>query len=389
MLTIMIAAHNAEHTIVRAIKSCIEESYKILLIDDHSTDDTVAKAEQIGGRRLRVIHTPEPGGVSIARQTGLEAVRTPFAAWLDADDEWLPRRADRILKSLNLGFDIVTDSIELHDGPTGRFLRRMEVPFFLRRETIPVRLFERNYLPGDTQVGFRTKVFCDAGGYDPKIFGSESFDLLLRAIAKGATFGYLKESGYRIYAYPGSVSRNLPRMLSATAIVLKKHSYDDIYKLCRNAGYTHRVSSWVLVSMATFRTEYNIALEYLEQASPCDADPQTVLEPDGPLPFPEGWRRAFFRGSLLLSIGDHDQTAAAKLNRARSLLQTAEGDNNLGVALARLGRTAEAMELFAMALKQFPKYLDAELNLTTDEKNHITKHPIRRQAARFEYELRF
>ena len=388
ILTIMITARNAAQTIERAVTSCTGENVEILLIDDNSTDDTVSKAKRIGGQKLRVVRAPEPGGVPNARQTGLDAVQTPYAAWLDADDEWLPGRAGRLIEALHQGCDVVTDMIDLYDGPTATFLRRLEVPSFLRQEPVPVRLFERNYLPGDTQVGFRTQVFRDAGGYDPHVFGPESYDLLLRSIAKGARFSYLRENGYRMYAYPGSVSRDLPRIRSATALALRKHAYEKVRNLCLSAGYSPRVAAWVLVSMATFREEFDSALAFLEQASPVDADPLSILEPDGPLPMPEGWRRAFFRGSLLLLLGGHDRSAAAELLRVESILPTAEAANNLGVAQMRLGRTIEAMNLFAKALERFPGYLDAKLNLAAEEKNNITTHPIRQQAARFEYETR-
>jgi Flp pilus assembly protein TadD len=41
----------------------------------------------------------------------------------------------------------------------------------------------------------------------------------------------------------------------------------------------------------------------------------------------------------------------------------AEARNNLGIALIRLGRTAEAMEQFQKALRAHPDYLDAARNL--------------------------
>lgn len=385
MLTIMIAARNAAGTIERAISSCLEEDAKILLVDDHSTDDTVLRAKRIAEERLHVINAPDPGGVPIARQAGLAAVQTPFAAWLDADDGWLPGRKDRLLRELKQGCDVVSDRVDLYDGPTGRFLRHLEAPPFLRRESVPVRLFERNYLPGDTQVGFRVEAFRAAGGYDSRVYGPESFDLLLRAITRGATFVYLKESGYRMYAYPGSVSRDLPRLRAAVALALRKHPFEAVRGLCLAAGYPPRVAAWVLVSMAIFREEFAVAIKFLEQASPVDADPQTILEPNGPLPLPEGWRRAFYQGTLLLLIGGNDHAAKAELRRAETILPTAEGANNLGVAQKRLGRLSAAAELFTAALQRFPEYLDARLNLVGDTADHITVHPLRRQFSRFEY----
>jgi len=209
-VTILIAAKNAAETIERAIRSCLPEpNAPIILVDDHSTDTTVRRAVAIAGTRLRVIR-PATAGVAAARQAALDAVETEFAAWLDADDEWVPGRLPRLSALLDGGADIATEAIDLYDGASGAWMRRLPIPDFLRGPRGAVRLFERNFLPGDTQVAFRVRTFRDAGGYDPSIAGPESYDVLLRAIRRGARLSFGDEAGYRMHAYPQSLSRNVP-----------------------------------------------------------------------------------------------------------------------------------------------------------------------------------
>src|SRR5262245_45431129 len=124
-LTIAIAARNAEATIERAVRSCATERCRILLVDDHSTDRTVARARGVLGSRLRVLSTPDPGGVPVARQCGLEAIQTDLGAWLDADDEWIPGRAERLVGMLDDGCDVAVDAFDLHDGTTGVWRQRL------------------------------------------------------------------------------------------------------------------------------------------------------------------------------------------------------------------------------------------------------------------------
>ncbi len=384
--TILIAARNAAATIVRAVQSaCSELGCPLVLVNDHCTDDTVARARAAAGDRLRVVSAPDPGGVPLARQTGLDAVETGFAAWLDADDEWIPGRAGRLSAALSAGADVATEAIDLHDGSNGAFLRRLTIPEFVRCEVTPARLFERNHLPGDTQVAFRTALFRAAGGYDPAVYGVESFDLLLRAVAVGARFHCGSEGGYRMYAYPQSVSRNLARQRAALATALRKHDYERVRLLCLAAGESARVAAWVLVSMALFRDEPAAALQFIDVASPAAADPGEILERDGPWPFREGWRRAFQRGTCLLLVGGRDAEAAQELRQAEALEPTAEGANNLGVALARCGQLSEARSCFERSEARFPGYLDARLNREAAMPERITTHPLRRQASRSEY----
>lgn len=385
-LTIMIAVRNGAATIERAVRSCADETrVPLLLIDDHSTDNTVALARAASGDTLRVIAAPNPGGVAPARQAGLDAVDTPFAAWLDADDEWIPGRMSRMVAALESGCDVSVDAVDLHDGDTGAWLKRLTIPGFLRVPDGAVRLFERNFLPGDSQVGFRVAAFREAGGYDATLFGPESYDILLRVLARGAHFSWCDTVGYRMYAYPDSVSRNVARQREAVARALRKHSYETVRGLYLAAGYRSRVAAWALVSMALFREEPAEALRLLETASPADADASEILEPDGPLPVREGWRRAFTQGAALLLLGEHDVEALEACQAAERLEPTPEGVNNLGVALARLGELDAAHRAWEEAARRFPGYADARANATAPTAFAITSHPLRRQASRNDY----
>lgn len=385
-LTILMAARNAAATVERAMASCVAETdCRLILIDDHCTDDTVAKASAVAGSRLRVLQAPDPGGIPLARQTGLDAIDTEFATWVDADDEWIPGRAARMVQMLDGGVDVAIDAFDLFDGESGRRLRHLPIPAFLQRPGGALRLFERNWLPGDSPVGFRTETFRRAGGYDPAVFGPESYDLLLRALMQDARFGWSAEVGYRIYAYPGSVSRQVERQRAAVATALKKHEYEAVRQRLVAAGYSGRIAAWSLVSMALFRREYGAALQFIDEASPADANPLEVLEADGPWPYREGWRRAFTRGTALLLFGGRDLQALQELKSAEGIESTPEGANNLGIALARLGRSAEAQRLWQAACEGYDGYADARNNLTRPGADHITPLPLRRLAARVDY----
>lgn len=163
-LTVILCARDAAATIERAVASVLpERECRLLLVDDGSRDATVERARRIAGERLRVVATAPPGGIPCARQAGLDACETAHAAWLDADDEWIPGRAARIVRALGAGADVFCEAIELYDGATGRPLRRLDVPDFLCARGGAMRLFERNHLPGDTQVGFRVACFREIG----------------------------------------------------------------------------------------------------------------------------------------------------------------------------------------------------------------------------------
>lgn len=384
-ITTVICARNAASTVARAVTSACEQGGPVILVDDGSTDDTVALARAAGGARLEVVRPSEHRTLGFARQAGVDAVNTPWLMWLDADDELLPGRGSALLAHATAnGCDAVWDAAELRDGATGRLIRNLPMPPFMERPGAAVRLFERNFTPGPAWPLVRSEV-ARAVGYDGALPTGDDLDFMLRAQCAGWRLGFSGRCGYRQYAYASSLSRDLAHQRGWVAHVLRKHEYADVRARFRAAGFGARVTAWGLVSMALFRNEPTAALAFVDEASPPGSRADEILEPDGPWPFREGWRRAFQRGTCLILIGGRDAEAAAELQRAESLEPTAEGANNLGVALARLGRGAEAALCWEAAGRRFPGYLDASRNLKDPGNNYITTHPLRRIASRSEY----
>lgn len=106
-ISVVIPLYNKEKEITRAIGSVFEQTMKdfeVIIINDGSTDrscEIVASyAGQLGweGRnRIRIIDQVNQG-VSAARNRGIEEGKSDLIAFLDADDEWLPRYLETILR---------------------------------------------------------------------------------------------------------------------------------------------------------------------------------------------------------------------------------------------------------------------------------------------------
>ena len=319
-----------------------------------------------------------------ARGAAVAAVETPWLQWLDADDELLPDRATRLLDAaMTDDRDAVWDAAELYDGLTGRPRRRLPMPPFMGHAAAAVRLFERNHVPGPAWPLVRTEV-ARRVGYDRQLPTADDLDFMLRLVCAGGRLGFVESCGYRQFAYPSSLSRDRRHQGTWVGVVLRKHAYEDVRARYLDAGWPRRVADWALVTMAAFREEWSTALSFLESASP-PAVEDDVLEPAGPWPFPEHWRRAFHRGTLLLLEGGHDAEAAGELEAAEARRPSAEGANNLGVALARLGRDEEAAVCFEQARARCPDYADARANLAAAAPLRITALPLRPIAARADY----
>lgn len=94
-LSIIIPVYNAEKFITRCIDSILSQSftdYELLLIDDGSTEESGAICDEYAAKdaRIRVFHK-ENGGVSSARNLGLDKATGDYILFADADDYYYNR----------------------------------------------------------------------------------------------------------------------------------------------------------------------------------------------------------------------------------------------------------------------------------------------------------
>ena len=99
-VSFIIPAYNAENTIEECINKILKISRKdieVLVIDDGSKDKTAEICKSIQDSRIRFIHK-ENGGVSSARNMGIDSALGEYLLFCDADD-WI--QADEIEKVIN------------------------------------------------------------------------------------------------------------------------------------------------------------------------------------------------------------------------------------------------------------------------------------------------
>lgn len=111
-VSFIVPAFNAADTLERAVGSAIRQNgltLEVIVVDDGSVDDTLAVANAIAERwsNVKVVHTSN-GGVSRARNVGLNAAMGTWVAFLDSDDELVGNAYGELLGSNAIdGFDIV------------------------------------------------------------------------------------------------------------------------------------------------------------------------------------------------------------------------------------------------------------------------------------------
>lgn len=111
LVSVVIPCFNAADTIVRAIDSVRQQTYRpfeIIAVDDVSTDNTRALLrEQAARGDVTLIELERNLRAAGARNAGIARARGEFIAFLDADDEFLPEKLARQVEVLLARPDVV------------------------------------------------------------------------------------------------------------------------------------------------------------------------------------------------------------------------------------------------------------------------------------------
>jgi glycosyltransferase involved in cell wall biosynthesis len=229
-VSVIIPAYNAGKSIGRALASVVAQSYteiEIIVVDDGSTDDTVAVVESFAlrDRRIRLVRQANRG-VAAARNRGLAEGRSDYIAPLDADDIWLPENLTRQVGALEAAGPATPFSfarsfrIDEHDRLMPGWRRRKRPP-----PSDYIGLLRNNWVGCGSAAVFRRDAVLSVGGYDESLRarnaqGAEDWKLVLRLASKAPGVA-INDSliGYRVSS--AGMSKNLEPMMKSVLLVIE------------------------------------------------------------------------------------------------------------------------------------------------------------------------
>ena len=125
LVSVITPCYNGSAYIATCIESVIAQTFQnweMIIVDDCSTDNSagiIKRYEQIDSR-IKYLCTPAPSGSpSMPRNIGIELSRGEYIAFLDCDDQWLPRKLEEQLRfAVDNGYEFVYSNYEkvAYDG---------------------------------------------------------------------------------------------------------------------------------------------------------------------------------------------------------------------------------------------------------------------------------
>jgi glycosyltransferase involved in cell wall biosynthesis len=184
IVSVIIPAYNAEKTILATLESVQRQTlsdFELIVIDDGSTDHTVDLAKTLQDPRLKIF-SYQNGGVSVARNRGIQHASGDFISFIDADDLWMPDKLQLQLEALQKNPEAgVAYSWTIFVDEKGTVLYAQE-PVFHEGNVYPHLLVE-NFILNGSNVLIRRQFVEAVGDFHAPLKYAEDWEFYIRLAA--------------------------------------------------------------------------------------------------------------------------------------------------------------------------------------------------------------
>ena len=219
-VSVIIPVFNKATTIQKTIESVLAQTFtdfELLLVNDASTDNSLAIIEQFRDSRIQLINQ-EHKGVSYTRNTGIKASKSPFVAFLDADDIWQQNHLENMIQLSKNHFECAVFS----SGYSVIYPNKIRNFNFKTAPKNPMDFFENSLdfsLLNNSNIMIKKTVFDTVGYYDTSYPGGEDTELWIRMMLK-----------YKLcFSNEITVTINKNLAQQASAVLTNYHKVDYVF----------------------------------------------------------------------------------------------------------------------------------------------------------------
>jgi glycosyltransferase involved in cell wall biosynthesis len=215
-VSIIIPTYNRADLMPRAVNSVLNQIFKdfeLIIIDDGSTDNTkqVVDEFQKKDKRIKYIWQENSGTPSKPKNTGIKNSYGEYIAFLDSDDEWLPKKLKKQLnvfknsKKEDLGF-VGCNALIVNEKTGTETVYNM--PLY-NDKIFFEKLLKNNFIWSSSGALVKKEVFEKIGLFDEKLKYGEDWDMWIR-IAQKYNFDFVPEVLFKYYIHSSSVTNTTP-----------------------------------------------------------------------------------------------------------------------------------------------------------------------------------
>lgn len=228
LISIVLPTYNGARYLRKSLDSCLAQTFadfELIVVNDCSTDDTGAIAEEYARKdlRIRVIHNTFNKKLPLSLNIGFEQARGAYHTWTSDDNFYAPGALMTMVIALQTDeqTDLVYTDYSLVDGQDKVFGKRT---------------FNNIYEGFTEWLGcgacflYKAEIFAANRGYNPGAFLIEDYDFFMRAFLR-FTFLYLPR--YDLYYYrehDASLTSNQSDVVNDLAKMMIERQMDALEK---------------------------------------------------------------------------------------------------------------------------------------------------------------
>ena len=228
IVSVVIPMYNSASSIIDVLSGIEKQTRvdlikQVIVVDDGSKDNSSSIVEQYYQRsKLDIIIVRQPnGGVASARNRGVKEANTPWIAFCDSDDVWMPNKLERLFECISSHSEIDCIGSAYSEHPLRIGSRTVDTLYKGSVKDILISNF-----PQPSTAVMKKSVFDAIGGFDERQRYAEDGNFFLKVAARYILY-YLPEQlivygfGKRAFGV-GGLSSNLKGMYDGNVKNIKE-----------------------------------------------------------------------------------------------------------------------------------------------------------------------
>ena len=214
-VSVIIPTYNREDTILNSVQSVLSQNYsniEVIVVDDHSLDNTMRILDNISDERFKYIVLEENMGACFARNFGIKKSTGEIIAFQDSDDVWQP---DKLEIQLNCLKKYHADICFCAYTKNGKIFPKMSEGVYSHEQ------LSCNSL-ASTQTIIAKKNIFPGCLFNEKMPRLQDFDWMIRA-SRNNIVCFSNHSLVNVYVQKNSISRNSEKFFYALNYLINEN----------------------------------------------------------------------------------------------------------------------------------------------------------------------
>ena len=209
LVSIVIPTYNHARYLGRALQSVLSQTYpnwEVIVIDNHSTDDTDAVMSIFSDSRITLLKIHNNGIIAASRNAGIRFAKGEWIAFLDSDDWWKSDKLQRCVECINDQVALIHHNLEIVRDPPNFYKRKQTKGRQLLKPVIKDLLLKGNII-ANTSVVVRKSLLEQIGGINEnfEMTTAEDYNTWLRIAQISDNFLYIPRSlGFYLFHTGGN-----------------------------------------------------------------------------------------------------------------------------------------------------------------------------------------